>query len=81
MQRDVEHYNLDVVISVGYRVKSQRGVQFRQWATQRLKDYLAQGYALNQQRLESQREKLDELRQAIALSSRLIHNMVKHAAN
>ncbi|MFM2007067.1 MAG: hypothetical protein RLZZ09_2722, partial [Pseudomonadota bacterium] len=62
------------VISVGYRVKSQRGVQFRQWATQRLKDYLVQGYALNQQRLESQREKLAELRQAIALSSRLIHN-------
>jgi prophage maintenance system killer protein len=74
VQRDVEHYNLDVVISVGYRVKSQRGVQFRQWATQRLKDYLVQGYALNQQRLESQREKLDELRQAIALSSRLIHD-------
>ncbi len=48
----VEHYNLDVIISVGYRVKSQRGTQFRQWATQRLKDYLVQGYALNQKRLE-----------------------------
>lgn len=42
----VEHYNLDVIISVGYRVKSQRGTQFRQWATQRLKDYLVQGYAI-----------------------------------
>jgi prophage maintenance system killer protein len=70
----VEHYNLDVVISVGYRVKSQRGVQFRQWATQRLKEHLVQGYSLNQQRLESQQEKLAELRQAIALSSRLIQN-------
>lgn len=44
-------YNLDVIISVGYRVKSQRGTQFRQWATQRLKDYLVQGYAINQKRL------------------------------
>jgi len=47
-----EHYNLDIIISVGYRVKSQRGTQFRQWATQRLKEYLLQGYAINQKRLE-----------------------------
>ena len=50
--KPVALYNLDVIISVGYRVKSQRGIQFRQWATQRLKDYLVQGYAINQQRLE-----------------------------
>ncbi|MBN8587363.1 MAG: virulence protein RhuM/Fic/DOC family protein [Rhodothermia bacterium] len=50
--KPVAFYNLDVIISVGYRVKSQRGTQFRQWATQRLKDYLVQGYALNQKRLE-----------------------------
>lgn len=49
---NVEHYNLDVIISVGYRVKSVRGTQFRQWATQRLKDYLVKGYAVNQKRLE-----------------------------
>ncbi|TAM98142.1 MAG: hypothetical protein EPN39_09730 [Chitinophagaceae bacterium] len=55
-------YNLDVIISVGYRVKSQRGTQFRQWATQRLKDYLAKGYAINQKRLL-------ELQQAIQLIS------------
>ena len=48
----VEYYNLDVIISVGYRVKSQRGTQFRIWATQRLKQYLVQGYAVNQKRLE-----------------------------
>jgi death-on-curing family protein len=48
----VEHYNLDVIISVGYRVKSKRGTLFRQWATQRLKDFLVQGYAVNQKRLE-----------------------------
>lgn len=48
----VEHYNLDVIISVGYRVKSKRGIQFRQWATQRLKEYLVQGYTINQKRLD-----------------------------
>lgn len=56
----VEHYNLDVIISVGYRVKSKRGTQFRQWATQRLKDFLVQGYAINQKRL-------DELQQVVQL--------------
>lgn len=45
-------YNLDVIISVGYRVKSIQGTQFRQWATQQLKNYLVQGYAINQKRLE-----------------------------
>ena len=49
--RVVVHYNLDVIISVGYRVNSKRGVQFRQWATQRLKDYLVKGFAVNEIRL------------------------------
>jgi hypothetical protein len=44
---DVEHYNLDVIISVGYRVKSKRGTLFRQWATKTLKEYLLKGYAIN----------------------------------
>lgn len=48
----VKYYNLDVILSVGYRVNSKRGTQFRQWATQRLKDYLVKGYAINQKRLE-----------------------------
>ncbi len=43
----LKYYNLDVIISVGYRVKSKQGTQFRQWATQRLKDYLVQCYAIN----------------------------------
>ncbi len=47
----VKYYNLDAIISVGYRVSSQQATQFRQWATQRLKDYLVQGYAINQKRL------------------------------
>ena len=50
--KPVAYYSLDVIISVGYRVKSTQGVRFRQWATQRLKDYLVKGYALNQQRFE-----------------------------
>ena len=72
--KPVKLYNLDVIISVGYRVKSIAGTRFRQWATQRLREYLVQGYSLNQQRLEAQQEKLAELKQAIALSARLIHN-------
>ncbi|HEY8888203.1 MAG TPA: RhuM family protein [Gallionella sp.] len=74
VEREIEHYNLDVIISVGYRVKSKQGTQFRIWATQRLREHLVQGYTLNQQRLEAQQEKLAELKQAIALSARLIHN-------
>ncbi len=62
VEREIEHYNLDVIISVGYRVKSRQGTQFRIWANRVLKDYLVQGYALNQQRLEAQQEKLAELR-------------------
>ena len=62
-----KHYNLDVIISVGYRVKSQRGVQFRQWATQRLKDYLISGYALDKKRLKENKtqflQTLEDLKQ------------------
>ena len=50
--KPIAYYSLDVIISVGYRVKSQRGTQFRQWATQRLKDYLIKGVAINQKRLD-----------------------------
>ena len=51
VQRDIEYYNLDVIISVGYRVKSQRGVEFRRWANKVLKDYIVRGYAVNDKRL------------------------------
>ena len=54
----VDYYNLDVIISVGYRVKSHRGTQFRQWANKVLKDYLLKGYSVNQ-RLKSLEEKVD----------------------
>lgn len=63
----VDYYNLDVIISVGYRVKSQRGVQFRIWATKTLKDHLVQGYTVNQRRLLETREKLHELQTVVSL--------------
>lgn len=65
----VDHYNLDVIISVGYRVKSKQGTQFRQWATQRLKDYLVNGYALNEKRLKELNYKYADLQQAIKLAA------------
>ena len=54
--RHVKYYNLDVIISVGYRVKSKRGTEFRKWALQILKDYLLRGYVVNQQKFDIQRE-------------------------
>lgn len=62
--RRVLYYNLDVIISVGYRVKSKRGTQFRQWATRVLKEYMLQGYAVNQQLLHLE-EQLDHRFHAI----------------
>ena len=62
--KPVTLYSLDVIISVGYRVKSQQGTQFRQWATQKLKEYLVQGYTINQKRLE-QLQKIDASFQGI----------------
>ena len=62
----VDFYNLDIIISVGYRVKSQNGVQFRIWATKTLKDHLVQGYTINEKRLLEAREKFTELQNAIS---------------
>lgn len=69
--RPVAFYSLDVIISVGYRVKSQRGVQFRQWATRTLKQHLVGGYTLNQRRLQ---ERGIEFEQAVQLLSRTLAN-------
>jgi prophage maintenance system killer protein len=71
--RPVVFYDLDVIISVGYRIKSERGVQFRRWASNILKQYLVQGYALNENKLKTEQDKLLDLRRAIILSSRLLH--------
>ena len=60
VKRNIKYYNLDAILSVGYRVNSKRGTQFRQWATQRLKDYLLKGYAINN-RITRLENKLDGL--------------------
>ena len=64
VNREIEHYDLDMIISVGYRVKSKQGISFRRWATARLKEYLTQGYTINQKRLQ---QNAHELEQALAL--------------
>ena len=51
--REIDHYNLDAILAVGYRVRSQRGTQFRQWATQVLKEYLIKGFAMDDERLKN----------------------------
>ncbi len=72
--RTAKYYNLDVIISVGYRVKSVRGTQFRQWASQRLKDYLVKGYSINQKRLEQTSQELQILRSGIRILGRAIED-------
>ncbi|MDO8281997.1 MAG: virulence protein RhuM/Fic/DOC family protein [Thermodesulfovibrionia bacterium] len=61
----VEHYNLDVIISVGYRVKSQQGTRFRQWATRLLREHLTKGYTLNRQRFEINARELEAAMQLV----------------
>lgn len=79
---DTNYYNLDVIISVGYRVKSHQGTQFRIWATQRLREYIIKGFTLNDERFTSGssmnyfKELLDRIRQ-IRLSERVFYQQVK----
>lgn len=79
---DVNFYNLDVIISVGYRVKSLQGTQFRIWATQRIREYIIKGFALDDDRLKSGssynyfRELLDRIRE-IRLSERIFYQQIK----
>jgi len=70
--RKIKFYNLDAIISVGYRVNSIRGTQFRQWATQRLKDYLVQGFAINEKRLNEKQQEVEYLKTGIRILSRAI---------
>lgn len=67
--RQIEYYNLDVIISVGYRVKSQRGTQFRIWANNILKEYLIKGYAINQ---NAKNEQLENLKKTVKLLSNVV---------
>jgi death-on-curing family protein len=80
VNRDIIHYNLDVIISVGYRVNSKRGVQFRQWATQKLKDYLVKGYAINEFRLAQKNQEIQFLHDGIRIISRAIEEVTNDEA-
>ncbi len=71
VKRDIEFYNLDVIISVGYRVNSKRGTQFRIWATTILKNHLLDGFTVNEKRLQEQDTKIKELQEKVTLLSRI----------
>ncbi|TGM52214.1 virulence RhuM family protein [Leptospira vanthielii] len=82
VERELEHYNLDVIISVGYRVKSPQGTQFRIWATQRLKEYITKGFALNDARFKKGNSmnyfnELQERLREIRLSERFFYQKIK----
>jgi prophage maintenance system killer protein len=72
IERNIDHFNLDMIISVGYKVNSKQGIQFRQWATKRLKDYLIQGYAINENRLAQKEQEVQTLKDGIRILSRAI---------
>ena len=71
VKRDIPLFNLDMIISVGYRVNSKRGIKFRQWANRILKDYLVKGYAINER---MRREQIGELRQLVGMLGRTIQS-------
>jgi hypothetical protein len=82
VEREMDYYNLDVIISVGYRVKSPRGTQFRIWATQRLKEYIIKGFTLNDDRFKSGSSmnyfnELQERIREIRLSERFFYQKIK----
>ena len=71
VKRNIPYFNLDMIISVGYRVNSKRGVKFRQWANRVLKDYLVKGYAVNDR---IRQEQIGELRQLVGMIGRTIQS-------
>jgi hypothetical protein len=82
VEREIDYYNLDVIISVGYRVKSPQGTQFRIWATQRLKEYIIKGFALNDDRFKSGNSmnyfnELQERLREIRISERFFYQKIK----
>ncbi len=81
VKRDIMYYNLDVIISVGYRVNSKQGTQFRIWATKRLKDYLIQGYAINEKRLAQKNQEIKVLKDGISILSRAVAEKIEHTEN
>ena len=77
VSRNITHYNLDMILSVGYRIKSKTATKFRKWATDVLKRYITQGYALNNKVLSAHQAKIINLQLTINLLSRSIQNQVE----
>lgn len=77
----VEFYNLDVIISVGYRVKTKQGIQFRQWATKRLKELLIQGYTINEKRLAQKEQEVKVLKNGIQILARSVSKAIENQEN
>jgi len=75
--KSVKYYNLDVIISVGYRVKSKQGTQFRIWANGILKDYLVKGYAINEKRLAQKEQEVQILKDGIHILTRSVDKAIK----
>ena len=74
VKRNIMVYNLDAILSVGYRVNSKKGTAFRIWANQILKDYLVQGYAINEKRLQQKQQEVEILKTGLRIVSRAIEN-------
>ncbi len=81
VKREIEFYNLDAILSVGYRVNSKRGTQFRQWATKRLKDYLIEGIAINEKRLAQKNKEIQVLHDGIRILGRAIEDQAMNNEN
>lgn len=74
VNRKIKYYNLDAILSVGYRVSSKKGTQFRIWANQILKEYLNKGYSINEKKFKEQSRQLDDLKQTVKLLGNVIAN-------
>ena len=77
VSREIAFYNLDAIISVGYRVNSSQANQFRIWATNTLKEYLTKGYAINEKRLQEQQENFKALKTSVSLLTRSLSNQIE----
>lgn len=76
VSRDLEYYNLDMIIAVGYRVNSKIATKFRKWATNTLREYLTKGYVINEKMLKAQQNKIQTLQSTVSLLTRSIQNQI-----
>lgn len=76
VSRNLEYYNLDMIIAVGYRVNSKIATKFRKWATNTLREYLTKGYVINEKMLKAQRNKIQTLQSTVSLLTRSIQNQI-----